>query len=261
MIIFSQIDPVAFALGPLQVRWYGLMYLFGFMAAWSLARVRIKRYQLDWSAEEVGDLIFYAALGVIVGGRFGYMLFYKPYEFWHAPWTVFKTWEGGMSFHGGLLGVLIALWFFAKKIKKSFWQVTDFVAPLVPIGLAAGRLGNFINGELWGRPTNASWGVIFPHVDMQPRHPSQLYELGFEGVFLFVLLWCYAAKPRPVGRIGALFLMAYALCRFIVEFFRAPDAHLGLIALNTFSMGQLLSLPMFILGALLWWMSGHEKLS
>lgn len=261
MIIFPNIDPIAFSIGALHVRWYGLMYLLGFIAAWGLARFRIKRYQLNWTTDEVGDLIFYGALGVIVGGRFGYMLFYKPYEFFHAPWTVFKTWEGGMSFHGGLLGVLIALWFFAKKTQKSFLEVGDFVAPLVPVGLATGRLGNFINGELWGRATGTSWGVVFPGVDMQPRHPSQLYELGLEGIFLFILLWCYATKPRPAGRVGALFLMAYALCRFIAELFREPDAYLGFIAFNTFTMGQLLSLPMFILGALLWWRSGHEKLS
>lgn len=261
MIIFPNIDPIAFSLGPLHVRWYGLMYLVGFIAAWSLARFRVKHYHLNWTADEVGDLIFYGALGVIIGGRLGYMLFYKPDDFFHAPWTVFKTWEGGMSFHGGLLGVLFALLFFAKKTQKSFWQVGDFVAPLVPLGLAAGRLGNFINAELWGRVTGTSWGVVFPQVDDLPRHPSQLYELGLEGILLFIVIWCYAAKPRPVGRVAALFLMGYALCRFTAEFFRAPDVYLGFIALNTFTMGQLLSLPMFILGALLWWMKGHAKLS
>ncbi|KTD62264.1 prolipoprotein diacylglyceryl transferase [Legionella spiritensis] len=253
MLVFPEIDPVAFSIGPLKVHWYGLTYLFAFIAAWGLALWRIRLYRLDWTHEQVSDLIFYCALGVILGGRLGYMLFYGTKQLIDNPLSLFKLWEGGMSFHGGLLGVAFALWLFVRKIKKPFWVVADFVAPLVPIGLAAGRVGNFINGELWGRPANVPWAMIFPDSDGQPRHPSQLYELGLEGVALFILVWWYAAKPRPAGRVSAVFLMGYATSRFLVEFFREPDVQLGYLAFGWLTMGQLLSIPMLLAGIWLWW--------
>lgn len=259
MLAFPYIDPIAFSLGPLKIRWYGLMYLLAFLCAWLLANWRAKKLALPWSSEQIGDLIFYGALGVIVGGRLGYMLFYSPKMFFHAPWTVFKTWEGGMSFHGGLLGVLIALWLFARRMQKSYLEVTDFVAPLIPLGLGFGRLGNFINGELWGRITTAPWGMIFPTADDLPRHPSQLYELFGEGLCLFLLLWFYALKPRPLGRTSGLFLMGYALVRVIAECFRQPDFGIGFIAFHWLTMGQLLSIPMFFLGVYLWSSASHRQ--
>ncbi|MFT4060542.1 MAG: prolipoprotein diacylglyceryl transferase [Legionella sp.] len=253
MFIYPYINPVAFSIGPVQVHWYGLMYLIGFISAWLLAHWRMKHYQLNWTSEQISDLIFYAALGVIIGGRVGYMFFYNFTEFLHAPWNLFKVWEGGMSFHGGLLGVLIALWSFARRYKKPFWEVGDFIAPLVPIGLGAGRIGNFINGELWGRVTDMPWGMIYYHVDDQPRHPSELYEFGLEGICLFIIIWCYASKPRPLGRVSAVFLIGYAICRIIAECFRQPDPQLGYIAFNWLTMGQILSIPMLLLGFWLWW--------
>ena len=257
MLAFPQIDPVAFSLGPIKVHWYGLMYLVGFIGGWGLAQWRAKHYQLNWTSEQIGDLIFYGALGVIIGGRLGYMLFYNTYQFFTQPWTVFKLWEGGMSFHGGLLGVAVAMWLFSRKVKKPFLQVTDFLAPLVPLGLGAGRLGNFINGELWGRITDVPWAIVFPHSDGQPRHPSQLYELGLEGIILFVFLWWYASKPRPVGRVSAMFLVGYAICRLIAECFREPDVQLGYIAFDWLTMGQLLSIPMLLIG--LWGLNWGNK--
>lgn len=252
MLIYPNIDPIAFSIGPLQVHWYGLMYLVGFMLAYGLAHWRVKHYQLHWTHEQISDLIFYAALGVIIGGRLGYMVFYDTQQLLAHPLSVFKIWQGGMSFHGGLLGVLLALLFFARKINRPFWEVTDFLAPLVPLGLAAGRAGNFINGELWGRVTDVPWGMVFPHVGPAPRHPSQLYELGLEGIVLFVFIWWYAAKLRPRGAVSALFLMGYALLRFCVEFFRTPDEQLGFIAFHWLTMGQLLTIPMFVGGVILY---------
>lgn len=254
MLTYPNIDPVAFTLGPLQVHWYGLMYLFAFLIAWGLALWRNKHYQLGWTSEQISDLIFYAALGAIIGGRVGYMLFYDLPQFLAQPWLLFKVWQGGMSFHGGLIGVLLVLWFLAWKTVKPFWAVCDFIAPLVPLGLGLGRLGNFINGELWGRPSDLPWAMVFPHADDLPRHPSQLYELGLEGIVLFVLVWLYAAKPRKAGQISGVFLMGYALCRIFAEFFRVPDPQLGYLAFNWLTMGQILSIPMFILGFLLWWL-------
>lgn len=253
MLTFPYIDPVAFSLGPVKVHWYGLMYLIGFVAAWLLAYWRTKHYKLDWTTEQISDLIFYAALGVILGGRIGYMLFYNTQELLHQPWALFKIWEGGMSFHGGLIGVIIAIWLFARRFNKKFWEVGDFVAPLVPVGLGAGRAGNFINGELWGRVTDVPWAMVYSHVDNQPRHPSELYEFGLEGIALFILVWCYASKPRATGRVAAVFLMGYAVCRLIAECFREPDPQLGYLAFNWLTMGQLLSIPMLLLGFWLWW--------
>ena len=248
MFIYPKIDPVAFSIGPIKVHWYGLMYLVGFVSAWGLALFRIARYKLDWTKEQVDDLIFYAACGVILGGRLGYMLFYTGGDFFHRPWIFFKLWDGGMSFHGGLVGVILALMYFGKKINKPFWQIADFAAPLVPIGIAAGRLGNFINGELWGRITDVPWAMVYYHVDSNPRHPSQLYEFFLEGIVLFVITWWYASKERAAGKVSAIFLISYGLLRFIAESFRQPDSQLGFIAFGWLTMGQLLSLPMVIGG-------------
>jgi phosphatidylglycerol:prolipoprotein diacylglycerol transferase len=253
MLIYPEINPVAFSLGPVRVHWYGLMYLLGFALAWILALWRVKHYKLAWTREQVSDLIFYAALGVILGGRIGYMLFYQFHSFITQPWILFKLWEGGMSFHGGLLGVFLALWLFARHTNKPFWEVCDFVCPLVPLGLAVGRLGNFINAELWGRETDVPWAMVFPGAGPVPRHPSQLYELGLEGLGLFVLIWWYARKPRQPGRVSAVFLIGYACCRIFVEFFRQPDAQLNYIAFQWLTMGQLLSVPMLIVGIWIGW--------
>ena len=261
MLSLPSINPVAFSLGPIQVHWYGLMYLLGFSMAWILARWRVKHYHLHWTNEQIGDLVFYAALGVIIGGRLGYMLFYNTQQWLNNPLSLFKLWEGGMSFHGGLIGVMIALLFYARKTKKPFWEVADFFAPLVPLGLAAGRAGNFINGELWGRVTDVPWAMVFPQVDLQARHPSQLYELGLEGIALFVVVWWYAAKPRPTGCVSAIFLIGYAICRFMIEFFREPDLQLGFIAFDWLTMGQLLTIPMFLVGLLLWWTRRNANIS
>lgn len=251
MLVHPSFDPVAFRLGPLQVHWYGLMYLLAFLSAWALANLRARRENSGWTKEQIADLIFYGALGVVIGGRSGYMLFYDFSTLLHKPWSLLMLWQGGMSFHGGLIGVIFALWLFAKKCKKPFLSVTDFVAPLVPLGLAFGRLGNFINGELWGRPTEVAWGIIFPHMDTTPRHPSQLYEFALEGLILFIVLWIYTRKKRPRGRPSAWFLIGYGLARITVEFFREPDRHLGFIAFHQFTMGQLLSLPMLMVGLFL----------
>jgi phosphatidylglycerol:prolipoprotein diacylglycerol transferase len=254
MLIYPQFDPVAFRIGPLAVRWYGLMYLVGFVLFIILGRRRAqKSIFTGWRATDVDDMLFYGVFGVILGGRLGYVLFYKPFYYLAHPLEVFEVWHGGMSFHGGFIGVMIALWFFARQRGKRWLDVTDFVAPLIPLGLAAGRLGNFINGELVGRPTDLPWAMVFPQVDMLPRHPSQLYEFGLEGVALFVILWLYAARHRPTGAVSGAFLLGYGTFRFIAEFARAPDSFLGFLALGL-TMGQWLSLPMIVIGSgmLLW---------
>ncbi len=253
MLNFPAIDPIALSIGPLRIHWYGLMYVLAFSMAWLLARWRVHHYHLNWSSEQISDLIFYGGLGVIVGGRLGYMLFYNTKQLLDTPLSLFKIWEGGMSFHGGLIGVICALSFFAYKNKKSFLSIADFVAPLVPLGLAAGRIGNFINAELWGRVTTVSWAMVFPNSDGLPRHPSQLYEFLLEGMVLFSVVWIYARKPRTAGCVSAVFLMTYGLCRFLAECFRQPDLQLGFIAFDWLTMGQLLSLPMIIAGLILWW--------
>ncbi len=250
MVIYPQIDPVAFSLGPLHVHWYGLMYLIGFVGAWIFGTYRARKPGATLTSTQVADFIFYGALGTIIGGRVGYMLFYDFTNFIHNPLSLFAVWDGGMSFHGGLLGVIIALLIFARKIKKSFFTVGDFIAPLVPIGLGAGRLGNFINGELWGRVTTMPWGMVYPQAGPLPRHPSELYELLLEGVLLFTILWWYSAKPRPHAAVSGLFLIIYACFRFFLEFFRQPDAQLGFIAWGWLTQGQLLSIPMLIVGLL-----------
>ena len=249
MLTHPQFDPVAVHIGPFGVHWYGLMYLLGFAAAWALGRWRAQRPGSTWQAQEVGDLLFYAALGVVLGGRLGYVLFYQPAHHLAHPLDVLKVWQGGMSFHGGLLGVLAAAWLYGRKTGRGFFGVTDFVAPLVPPGLLFGRLGNFINGELWGRPADVPWAMVFPQAgDALARHPSQLYEAALEGLVLFALLWWFSARPRPRMAVSGLFLLGYGAARFAVEFFRQPDAFLGYVALDWLTMGQVLCLPMLLAG-------------
>ncbi len=244
-LVFPNIDPIIFSIGPLSVRWYGLMYLVGFVAAYLLAHKRLEN--TNWTKEQLSDLLFWGFVGVIIGGRLGYVLFYQFGMFLDNPLYLFKIWSGGMSFHGGLLGVLGALYWQSRRMKATFLEVGDFVAPLVPIGLGAGRIGNFLNAELWGRTTDVPWAIIFPGAGGEPRHPSQLYEFALEGVVLFIILWLYSAKPRPVGAVSGLFLLGYGSFRFIVEYFREPDAHIGLYQMGL-SQGQLLCLPMIALG-------------
>ena len=247
--------PTYFSIGPLTIHWYGVMYLIGFLSAWWLGVKRASASSARWNEDQVSDLIFYAAMGVILGGRLGYILFYDLANYLANPLDIFKIWQGGMAFHGGLLGVIAALWLFARKQGFRFFEVTDFVAPLVPIGLGAGRVGNFINGELWGHQTQVAWGMIFPKTDplLLVRHPSQLYEAILEGVVLFLLLWIYSSNPRPRMAVSALFLIGYGLFRSFVELFRVPDAHIGYLAFEWLTMGQLLSLPMVAVGLVLWW--------
>jgi phosphatidylglycerol:prolipoprotein diacylglycerol transferase len=250
MFIFPAINPIALSLGPLHIRWYGIMYVVGFVLAWWLARLRSQKPNSQWTQVQIIDLICYAAVGVIIGGRLGSMLFYNLPEFLANPLTLFKIWQPGMSFHGGFIGVLCALWIYSKRLKKSFTEIADFTVPLVPLGLAAGRIGNFINGELWGRVTDMPWGMVYPHVDNLPRHPSQIYEFFLEGILLFIIIWVYSAKSRPPFAVASMFLLCYGVFRTIAECFRQPDAELGFIAFNWLSMGQLLSIPMVIAGVL-----------
>jgi phosphatidylglycerol:prolipoprotein diacylglycerol transferase len=258
MLTYPEIDPVAIALGPLKIHWYGLMYLVGFAGAWWLMRLRARRPGSGWSPEQVDDFLFYGAVGVVAGGRVGYMLFYDFGGLLHNPLSLFFVWQGGMSFHGGLLGVLLAVWFFCRREKRSWLAAMDFGAPMVPVGLAAGRIGNFINGELWGKVTDVPWAMVFPTGGPLPRHPSQLYEFALEGVALFTILWLYSRKPRPLGAVAALFALCYGLFRFAVEFVRVPDPQLGYLAFGWFTMGQLLSLPLVAIGAWVLW-SGYRR--
>ncbi len=258
MLTYPEIDSVALRLGPVEVQWYGLMYLIGFVGGWWLGRVRARRPGSGWRPLEIDDLLFYSALGVVLGGRVGYMLFYNLGGWLQNPLEIFRIWQGGMSFHGGLLGVLTACWLYGRKTQRSFFQVTDFIAPVIAIGLGAGRLGNFINGELWGRPTDLPWGMVFPFVDAQPRHPSMLYEALLEGLVLFLILWWFSARRRPTMAVSGLFLVCYAVFRIGVEYARQPDAHLGYLAFGWVTMGQVLSLPMLIFGVLFWWIAYHR---
>ena len=292
MFVHPQFDPVAIQLGPLAVRWYGLMYLLAFIQIVILGKFRARQNLLTgWHPRDVDDMLFYGVFGTILGGRLGYVLFYKPFYYFAHPAEMLAIWQGGMSFHGGFLGVLIALWLYARNRNKRWLEVTDFVAPLVPLGLAFGRLGNFINGELWGRVTSATapWAVYFPQaaaedkawitafpqeaaarglpavyerVGMLPRHPSQLYESALEGLVLFALIWLYARNRRPLGAVSGLFLIGYGSFRFLVEYAREPDSFLGTLAWGM-SMGQWLSLPMIVIGVLmmLWayWRAGKAQ--
>lgn len=255
MLVHPQFDPIALSLGPVAVRWYGLMYLVAFTLLFVLGRARIRAGAPSvpprFGLRDLEDLLFWGVVGTIVGGRLGYALFYKPDRFLANPLEIFMVWQGGMAFHGGLIGVLVALALFARRRGWRFLEVGDFVAPLVPLGLAAGRLGNFINGELWGRPTQLPWGMIFPQAgDGIARHPSQLYQFAGEGLLLFLLVWLYSSRPRPMGAVSGLFLAGYGVMRFLAEFAREPDAFLGLLGLGL-SMGQWLSLPMILGGAAL----------
>ena len=253
MLTAPDIDSVALALGPLKIQWYGIMYLVGFAAGWWLGVVRARRPGSGWKPDEIGDILFYIALGVIVGGRLGYVLFYKPGYYLGHPFEVFALWDGGMSFHGGLIGVTLALAWFARRTRRHFLATADFIVPLTPIGFGAGRLGNFINQELWGAPTDLPWGMVFRTGGNVARHPSQLYELALEGLVLFAILWLYSRRPRPVGAVSGLFLVCYGSFRLLVEFVREPDAHLGYLAFGWVTMGQVLSVPMILLGAWLLW--------
>ncbi|WP_347556095.1 prolipoprotein diacylglyceryl transferase [Robbsia sp. KACC 23696] len=279
MLLHPDFNPIAIQLGPLAIRWYGLMYLLAFVLGVTVLRMRLKQPQIaaqGWDKRDIDDILFYAVLGVILGGRIGYILFYKADYYFANPAAIFRVWEGGMSFHGGFLGVALAMWLFSRSRKRPLLQVTDYLAPAVPLGLAAGRFGNFINGELWGRVTSPSlpWGMMFPQAageDRQwmlthaaeaaakgltaiypihgllPRHPSELYEMALEGFVLFFVMWLFARKPRPMGAVTGLFIVGYGIARFVVEMTRQPDDFLGLLALGL-SMGQWLSLPMILIG-------------
>ncbi|EIJ41532.1 prolipoprotein diacylglyceryl transferase [Beggiatoa alba B18LD] len=273
MLTYPTIDPVLVQIGPFPIHWYGLMYLIGLLIAWWLGLGRAKRPDSPVTPEQLSDLVFYAALGVVVGGRLGYILFYGFPSYLQNPLSILEVWRGGMSFHGGLIGVLIAMAIFARKHNRTFFQMTDFIAPLVPPGLAAGRLGNFINGELWGHPTQSMWGMQITQENVIARlpqnlqeavlngmglYPSQLYQAALEGVTLFIILWLYSRKPRPTMAVSGLFLIGYGVFRFLVEFVRMPDAHLGYLAFGWLTMGQLLTIPMILLGILFMYWAYHK---
>jgi phosphatidylglycerol:prolipoprotein diacylglycerol transferase len=250
VLVHPNIDPIAFSVGPLAVRWYGLMYLAGFAAGWWLGVRRIAKGQAPITRAQLDDLLFLIVLGVILGGRLGYVLFYKPGYYAAHPLEIFYIWQGGMSFHGGLLGVMLAMVFAARRHGVDWLRLMDFIAPLCPLGFAAGRLGNFINAELPGRVTELPWGMVFPGAGAAPRHPSQLYQFALEGVVLFIFLWWFSSKPRPRGQVSAMFLLGYGVLRFIAEFGREPDSFIGYLALGL-TMGQWLCLAMIAGGAAL----------
>lgn len=253
-------DPVAFTVFGWGIHWYGLMYLLAFIGAWLLGRYRAKRPGSGWTVLQVDDLIFYAGVGVVIGGRVGYTLFYNLPVFLHDPLVMLRVWEGGMSFHGGLLGVLVALWLFKRRFDKRYFEVVDFFAPLVPFGLFTGRMGNFINGELWGKPTTLPWGMVFPNANDGGilRHPNPLYEAFLEGIVLFVILWLYSSKPRPMMAVSGLFAICYGVFRFAIEFVRVPDVQLGYLAGGWFTMGMLLSTPLIVAGIILMLLSRNK---
>ena len=244
----AQIDPVALSIGSLQLRWYGLMYLAGFGLGWALGRWRASRPGSGWTAPDVDDLLTCVMIGIILGGRIGYVLFYDLPVYISDPMEVLRIWNGGMSFHGGLLGVLGAFWYFARSRGRSFLEVSDFIAPLVPQGLFFGRLGNFINGELWGKVSDVPWAIVFPGAGPNPRHPSQLYEAALEGLLLFFMVWIFSSKPRKTGAVSGLFALGYGVFRFAVEFVRMPDVQLGYLAFGWLTMGQLLCVPLILAG-------------
>jgi phosphatidylglycerol:prolipoprotein diacylglycerol transferase len=275
MITYPEIDPTLLSLGPVSIHWYGMMYVIGFLGGWWLARRRVGRPGVVWDADQADDVVFYIVLGVVLGGRIGYVLFYNLSAFIADPLILFKVWQGGMSFHGGLLGVLLAMWYFARKHGRGFFDATDFIAPLIPVGLATGRIGNFINAELWGGVTDWPWGMRVPcklgdglcerlglPLDAEyslPVHPSQLYEFFLEGLVLFLILWTFSAKPRPKMAVSGLFLVCYGLFRFAVEFVRMPDQHIGYLAFDWVTMGQILSLPMVVFGLFLLYLAYRPK--
>ncbi len=262
MLTHPQFDPIALKLGPLAIHWYGLTYLvaFGLFLYLGSLRVRHTPYaQRGWTRRDIEDLLFYGVLGVVIGGRLGYVLFYKPGYYAANPLEIFAVWKGGMAFHGGLLGVLAAMALFARQKKRHFLEVTDLIAPCVPTGLASGRIGNFINGELPGRAADPSlpWAMVYPQFDSVPRHPSSLYQFALEGLLLFVLLWLYARRPRKLGQVSGAFLVGYGVLRFTAEYFREPDSFLGLLAFNM-SMGQWLCVPMVAVGVAIWAWGGRQ---
>ena len=264
MLQYPDIDPVAFSLGPLTVHWYGITYLVAFMAGWWLAKYRASRPGSGWNPDEIGDAVFYIVIGVIVGGKLGSLLFYQTDLLFSHPLQALNPFSEygfrGMSFHGGFLGVLVAFWLYARHTKRGFYQVADFFAPAFPIGLGAGRIGNFINGELYGRITDVPWGMVgFPGAGPEPRHPNQLYQFFCEGVILFVIVWVFSSKPRPARAVSGVFVITYAIYRFLIEFVRQPDADLGFIAFNWLTMGQLLSFPMMLFGLYLLYTAYNSK--
>lgn len=259
MLMYPHIDPIAFKLGPLKVHWYGLMYLLSFIIGWFLLKYRVKKFDLAWNSDKILDLVFYSALGVVLGGRIGYIVFYNFLFYFHHPLKVFEVWDGGMSFHGGMLGVMLALWLWCLRYKEKFLFVTDLIAPIVPIGLAAGRIGNFINGELWGRVTSVPWGMIYPKAGPLPRHPSEIYEFLLEGVTLFLILWFYSAKRPPRMAVSGAFLLFYGCFRFFCEFFRQPDPQLGFVAFGWMTRGQELSIPMILFGIFFMFLAYAKK--
>ena len=249
-------NPIAFSVFGWGVHWYGIMYLLAFMGAWLLGRYRAKAPGSGWTVLQVDDLGFYAGVGAVLGGRIGYTLFYNLPVFLKDPMVMVRVWEGGMSFHGGLLGVLVALWLFKRRFHKRYFEVVDFFAPLVPFGLFTGRMGNFINGELWGKPTDLPWGMIFPRAgDHLLRHPNPLYEAFLEGIVLFIILWWFSSKPRPMMAVSGLFAICYGVFRFSIEFVRVPDVQLGYLAWGWVTMGMLLSVPLLITGVILLWLA------
>ncbi|MCG8324766.1 MAG: prolipoprotein diacylglyceryl transferase [Thiotrichales bacterium] len=261
MLEYPSIDPVAIALGPVQIRWYGICYIVGIVAAWWLMNRRIRQPHYDWNSDQVADLVFYSTIGIIIGGRLGSVLFYNLPHYLENPLDILRIWQGGMAFHGGLLGVLAAVWLYTRFIGKSFFAATDLIAPMVPIGLGAGRIGNFINGELWGRISDVPWAMVFPQA-MPPgvaRHPTQIYEALLEGLVLFIILWWFSSRPRPLMSVSGLFLVGYGVFRFSVEFLREPDAHIGYLALDWVTMGQLLSVPMILFGIVLVFLAYRQK--
>lgn len=259
MLIYPHIDPIAFHLFGWPVHWYGLTYLIGILLGWWLLSLRVRNPMRGFTQEELSDIIFFTALGVILGGRLGYVLFYDFGLLLKNPLLLFQVWRGGMSFHGGLLGVVLAMWYMSYKLKRPFLALTDLIAPVVPVGLGAGRIGNFINGELWGRVTDVPWAMVFPNAGDLPRHPSQWYEFLLEGVVLFIVLWCYSRKPRPLGAVSGLFALGYGLFRCVIEFFREPDEQIGYLAFGWLTEGQLLSLPLILVGVALLWVAYKRK--
>ena len=253
MLQYPNINPVAVDIGPLTIHWYGITYLVAFAAGWWLATQRAKKAGSGWEPDEIGDAVFYIVLGVIAGGKIGSLLLYQTEQLFSDPLSALNPfgphgWRG-MSFHGGFIGVLVAFYWYARKTNRTFFQVADFFAPAFPIGLGAGRIGNFINGELWGRVTDVPWGMVFPHAGPDPRHPNQLYQFFFEGIVLFTIIWWFSSRARPRMAISGLFVLLYGIYRFGIEFVREPDGHLGFIAFDWLTMGQLLSFPMIIVGA------------
>jgi phosphatidylglycerol:prolipoprotein diacylglycerol transferase len=279
--VLHDIDPIALSLGPVQIHWYGVMYLLGFIAAWWMGRSRVRAGRLPGIGEQAfGDMLFYGMLGVVLGGRIGYVLFYGFGAFLENPLSLLRIWEGGMSFHGGLLGVMLGVWLWARRQRMHFMDAMDFIAPLVPVGLGLGRLGNYIGGELWGKETGGSWGVVFQRALPEPylgqpverlrelhaqgvldafaRHPSQLYQAVLEGIVMAAILWWYSSRPRPRYAVGGVFALVYGLFRFLVEFVRQPDQHLGYLAFDWLTMGQVLSLPLIAVGLFWLWLARRQ---